>query len=156
MLVGAPFTVIAIDAGFEALVSFTNIEAFAAVVVEEIAPVVFTLIGFASVPIPVVPPALNVKLPAVMAEVLSVILPVLEVSDTAELDAFKVPTAKLPPVSVNVNAVPKVPEELSTGVAAVLYVILFVVPPISIVSAFVVLFLFALTVTEDGVLVSST
>ncbi len=108
-------------------------------------------------PVPKVPlAALNVRFPAVIAEVLSVILPVLDVSDTALLDAFNVPTANEPPVSVNVNAVPNVPEELNTGVPAVLYVILFVVPPISIVSAFDVLFLFTLTVTDDGVLVSST
>ncbi len=108
-------------------------------------------------PVPNVPlAALNVKLPAVMFDVLSVMFPVFEVSEIAELDAFNVPTAKLPPVSVKFNAVPNVPEELSTGVPAVLYVILLVVPPISIVSALVVLFLFTLTVTDDGVLVSST
>jgi hypothetical protein len=64
--------------------------------------------------------AVNVKLPAVMSEVLSVMFPVLDVKLTALLDAFKVPTANPLPVSVNVSAVPKVPDVLNTGVPAVL------------------------------------
>jgi len=83
-------------------------EAFAVVVVAEMAPVVLTLIFEADVPIPAAPPDDKVTLPAVTAEALSVMFPVAEI-EAAAAPRFTVPTATAPPVFEKVNPVPAIP-----------------------------------------------
>ncbi len=97
LLVGAPFKLIVTVDGLVAFVSFTNIEALAAEVVADKAPVVLTRRFEPEVPIPVVPPDDKVTLAPVTFELALVMSPVAANVTPFPLPfALTVPTANAP------------------------------------------------------------